>query len=58
MINKFTIRQAADADLRGKTDRQTALNAEKNGMSRKTVSQRDAERRGMAENNTVSIAEI
>jgi hypothetical protein len=32
-MNTFTIRQAADAEFCGKTERQTALNAIKNGMS-------------------------
>jgi hypothetical protein len=54
-MNTFTIQQAADAEFRGKTRgkterQQTALNAVKNGMSRETVTRRDAERRGMAQN--------
>ena len=32
-MNTLTIRQAADAEFCGKTERQTALNAIKNGMS-------------------------
>jgi len=57
-MNMFLKRQIADAEFRGLPGGSPAINATKQKMSKKTVTLRDVERRGMAIVHTANLAAI